>query len=86
MVAVAPISRSRWAASIPSNSGIDMSATMMSGLSRIASLTISTPVMSHSHHLECRLQKPCHSLQHERMVVGQQDTSTILGAFRLSNF
>ena len=44
MAAVAPISRSRWAASIPSNSGIEMSATMMSGFSRIASLTISTPL------------------------------------------
>ena len=34
-----------------------MSATMMSGLNRIALLTISNAVMSHSHYFECRLQK-----------------------------
>ncbi len=42
--------------------------------------------MSHSHYLECRLQKACHLLEHERVVVGQQDTRTIPGAFRLRNF
>ena len=43
-------------------------------------------VVRYSHNIERRLQKLCHPLQKEGMIVRQQDTPTILRAFNLSDF
>ncbi len=42
--------------------------------------------MSNTDDVELRLKKRFHSFQHERMVVRQQNSTTISWAFRHSNF
>ena len=54
-----------------------MSATMMSGSQPNRLLDHLQTVMSDTHNVEFGCKKRFHSLQHQRMVVGQQNTTTI---------